>query len=97
MKPERWCGYRSLLENGGYEEENQGLPVQPRKPHDRIQAPPARDIEDRGAQFPGERALPARKIERLPEIAFGRCRPSCFAFQRQQVTLDVRQLGQTRA
>ena len=46
-----------------------------------------------GAQFPGQRALPARPVERLPEVILGRCRGSGRALQQKKLALDAQQLG----
>jgi len=40
-------------------------------------------------QFPGQRALPARPVERLLEVILGRCRGSRCALQQQKLALDA--------
>ena len=46
-----------------------------------------------GAQFPGQGSLPARPVERLPEVILGRRRGSGSALQQQKLALDAQQLG----
>ena len=50
-----------------------------------------------GAQFPGQRALPARPVERLTEVILGRCRGAGRPLQQQQFALDAQQLGDVPA
>ena len=50
--------------------------------------------EARGVgQFPGEGTLPARPIERLPEVILGHHRGSGRALQQNQLAFDAQQLG----
>jgi hypothetical protein len=50
-----------------------------------------------GAEFPRQRALAARPVERLPEVALGRRRGSGLALQQQKLALDAQQLGREPA
>src|SRR5271166_2600505 len=45
------------------------------------------------AQFPGERALPARPVERLLELTLGRRCGSRRTLQQKKLALDPKQLG----
>jgi hypothetical protein len=46
-----------------------------------------------GGQFPGAGTLPARRLERLPEMILGRHRGSGCALQQKQLAFDAQQLG----
>jgi hypothetical protein len=46
-----------------------------------------------GAQFPGQRTLPARPVERLPVVIFGRRHGSGSSPQQQKPAFDAQQLG----
>jgi hypothetical protein len=46
-----------------------------------------------GAQFPGQGSLPARPVERLPEVVLGRRRASGLTLQQQKLAFDPQQLG----
>ena len=46
-----------------------------------------------GAQFPRERALPARPVERLSEVTLGRRRGSRRVLHQKKLALDAQQLG----
>src|SRR5271167_4549862 len=45
------------------------------------------------AQLPGERALPARPVERLSEVTLGRRCGSRRALRQKKLALDAQQLG----
>ena len=47
----------------------------------------------RGAQLPGQRLLPARPIERLPEEILRRFRGCRSALQQKKLALEAQQLG----
>src|SRR5205085_9477870 len=46
----------------------------------------------RGAEFPGQRTLSARPVERLPEVILGRRHRSGPALKQQKLPLDAQQL-----
>jgi hypothetical protein len=46
-----------------------------------------------GAQFPGQGALLASPVKRLPEVPLGCPRSSAGALQQKKLAVDARQLG----
>ena len=60
-------------------------------------APPHPREAGRGAELPGQRALPARPVEGLPEVILGHCGRTWSVLQQNKLALDVQQLGDASA